>query len=565
MSRNGHKGAAAKGKDKAKVLSGTDGADNLKGGRDDDRIFGFDGKNKSGDVGTILVERVGSGFDGAVYASAAPGDPDHLYVLRKDAGEIHILDPATGQSSLFLDIPQAEFTKGGEQGVLGLAFHPDYAGNGRYFVHLVNPAGNIEVREYARSAGPNAGPVKTIIEVPHPVHSNHNGGTVVFGPNDGYLYVSIGDGGGGNDPAGNGQNKDALLGKILRIDVDGDDFPAEAARNYAVPADNPFVGKDGADEVWAYGLRNPWRIAFDTNGDLYIADVGQSAREEINFQPGTSGGGENYGWDLAEGSLGNPPPGSVLPVFEYGRDLGTVVAGGEVYRGDGPAMVGAYFFADVGSDRIWTLRNGVTAERTSQITGPDGPLAGIVAFGRDGSGELYAVSLGGGIFRLHLKNHADDLGDTLRGGGGDDKLYGGPGDDVLKGGPGGDRLSGGFGEDLVNGGKGKDRLIGDDGADTFRFDAPPQRKHADDIVGFVPGEDLISLKSARFAAIGEALDAAEFHVGDGATAAAHRIVYNPANGALSYDENGSAAGGGDRFARLAAGLDIGHEDFIVAA
>jgi len=563
MSRNGHKGAAANGK--ANVLTGTDGADDLRGGSGDDRMFGFDGQNKSGDVGTIEIGRVGSGFAGAVYASAAPGDPDHLYVLRKDVGEIHILDPATGQSSLFLDIPETEFTKGGEQGVLGLAFHPDYVGNGRYFVHLVNPAGNIEIREFVRSANPAAGPVKTIIEVPHPVHTNHNGGTLVFGPNDGYLYVSIGDGGGGNDPAGNGQNKNALLGKILRIDIDGDDFPADAARNYAIPDDNPFVGKDGADEVWAYGLRNPWRISFDANGDLYIADVGQSAREEINFQPATSGGGENYGWVLAEGSLGNPPPGSVLPVFEYGRDLGTVVAGGEVYRGAGPAMVGAYFFADVGSDRIWTYQNGGTMERTSQIVGAEGPLEGIVAFGKDGNGELYAVSISGSIFRLRMKNHSDDIDDTLRGRGGDDKLYGGPGDDALNGGKGGDRLSGGFGGDLINGGKGRDRLIGDEGADTYRFDATPGRKHVDEVVGFVPGEDLISLKVSRFAAIGDNLDAAEFHVGAGAEAAGHRIVYNPANGALVYDENGSAEGGGARFARLAAGLDIGHDDFIVAA
>ena len=187
------------------------------------------------------------------------------------------------------------------------------------------------------------------------------------------------------------------------------------ARNYAIPDDNPFVGKDGADEVWAYGLRNPWRIAFDRNGDLYIADVGQSAREEIDFQPRTSDGGENYGWDLAEGTLGSPPPGSVLPVFEYGRDLGQVVTGGEVYRGDGPALVGAYVFADFGSDRIWSFEDGVTTERTSQVTGSGAPLQSLSSFGHDGNGELYAVSLGGSIFRLVMKKHADDLGDTLEG------------------------------------------------------------------------------------------------------------------------------------------------------
>ena len=173
---------------------------------------------------------------------------------------------------------------------------------------------------------------------------------------------------------------------------------------------------NGADEVWAYGLRNPWRIAFDKNGDLYIGDVGQNAREEIDFQPAGSKGGKNYGWDLAEGTLGNPPPGSVLPIFEYGRDLGTVVTGGEVYRGDRPALVGAYFFADFGSGRIWTIRNGEATERTSQIVGPDTPLEFISSFGHDGKGNLYAVSLSGEIFRLLPRKEADDLGDVLKGG-----------------------------------------------------------------------------------------------------------------------------------------------------
>ncbi|HET7716859.1 MAG TPA: PQQ-dependent sugar dehydrogenase, partial [Bauldia sp.] len=323
------------------VRKGSNKADVLKGGRGDDALFGFAAKNTSGEVGKINVERVGTGFDGAVFASSAPGDPDRLFVLKKDVGEVHVLDPATGTSTLFLDIPDGDFTPGGEQGVLGLAFHPDYAANGRFFIHMVNAAGDIEVREYAGSADPGAGPIGTVITIPHPSFANHNGGAIVFGPNDGYLYVAVGDGGGGNDPSNNAQNIDVLLGKILRLDVNADSFPLDAGRNYAVPADNPFVGKPGADEVWAYGLRNPWRIAFDKNGDLYIADVGQSAREEIDFQPAGSKGGENYGWDLAEGTLGSPPPGSVLPVFEYGRELGTVVTGGEVYRGGGPALVGA--------------------------------------------------------------------------------------------------------------------------------------------------------------------------------------------------------------------------------
>jgi Ca2+-binding RTX toxin-like protein len=558
-------GDARTGKSKHKLVSGSEGADTLKGGKGDDRIFGFDGKDKSGDVGAIRAKLIGSGFDGAVFASSAPGDPGRLYVLRKDAGEIHILDPASGQSSLFLNIPDGQFTSGGEQGVLGLAFHPGYAANGRFFVHMVNADGDLEIREYARSGNPNLAnpnPVKTILTVPHPNHGNHNGGTVVFGPKDDYLYVTFGDGGGGNDPDGNGQNKNTLLGKILRLDVDGDDFPGNPGRNYAIPNDNPFVGKAGADEVWAYGLRNPWRIAFDENGDLYIGDVGQGAREEIDFQPASSKGGENYGWDLAEGSLGNPPAGSVLPVFEYGRDLGTVVTGGEVYRGDGPALFGAYFFTDFGSGRIWTLKNGAATERTSQIKGPE--VTFVSSFGRDGEGNLYAVNLGGDIFLLTMKKHAGDLGDVLKGRGGDDRIYGGPGDDLLRGDGGADRLSGGFGDDLLRGGAGRDKLIGDEGADTFRFDVAPNSKNLDRVVDFTPGEDVISLRKSTFGAIGNALGDAAFHVGGAATTAAHRIVYNPSNGGLVYDKNGSADGGASRFARLDKGLDLDNGDFVVA-
>jgi glucose/arabinose dehydrogenase len=180
-----------------------------------------------------------------------------------------------------------------------------------------------------------------VLTVPHPVNPNHNGGALAFGPRDGYLYIALGDGGGANDPAGNGQNRDDLLGSVLRADVDRDAFPSDPARNYANPSDNPFVGGPGADEIWAYGLRNPWRISFDTNGDLYIADVGQSAREEVNFLPASSHGGVNYGWDLAEGTLGTPPPGAIPPIFEYGHDLGQSITGGYVYRGAEAALQGS--------------------------------------------------------------------------------------------------------------------------------------------------------------------------------------------------------------------------------
>jgi hypothetical protein len=459
------------------VLLGTAGADRLSGGGGDDSIFGFGAARTGPEVGGITAERVGAGFEGAVFAGSAPGRPDELFVVRKDEGQILILDPETGESSLFLDIPNAELTTGGEQGLLGLAFHPRYAANGRFFVHLVNAEGDIEIREYTRSADPDAAgpnPVRTLLTIAHPERGNHNGGALAFGPNDGYLYVALGDGGGANDADGNAQDRRALLGKILRLDVNGDDFPGDDARNYALPDDNPFVGRFGADEVWAFGLRNPWRISFDRNGDLYIADVGQESREEINFQPAGGRGGENYGWPLAEGDLGNPPPGATGPVFDYGRDLGRAVAGGHVFHAGEPSLEGAYFFADFITGNVWTLRmehgiaTGATL-RTTQLESPDAPLQLISSFGLDGHGRLYMASLAGDIFRLDPSRHAGDLADRLRGGAGADSLYGGPGDDELLGGSGDDLLRGGFGDDRLAGGTGADRLLGDAGADRFVF------------------------------------------------------------------------------------------------
>ena len=235
------------------------------------------------------------------------------------------------------------------------------------------------------------------------------------------------------------------------------------------PPTNPFVGGAGADEIWAYGLRNPWRISFDTNGDLYIADVGQSAREEVDFQPAGRPGGVNYGWDKAEGTLGTSPAGAVLPIFEYSHDFGKSITGGYVVRGGEASIEGAYFFADFVSGRVWSLKvvDGVAVgvtERTGQIGGPDAPLEQISSFGVDGNGALYAVSLGGDIFRLDMGKQAGDTGDVLRGGSGDDRVYGGPGDDRLFGKADSDKLSGGFGDDTLKGGRGDDRIAGHQGA-----------------------------------------------------------------------------------------------------
>ena len=265
--------------------------------------------------------------------------------------------------------------------------------------------------------------------------SNHNGGWLGFGP-DGFLYVASGDGGSGND-SGTGHTADIgnaqditnnLLGKILRVDVNGDDFSTDLDRNYAIPATNPFVGVVGDDEIWAYGLRNPWRPSFDrVTGDLYIADVGQNSREEINFQPASSAGGENYGWRLREGTVATPtggvgapaPEGSIDPIYEYLRGSGSTegrsVTGGYVYRGPIPELQGVYFFGDFVNQRIWSfnfdgsdpdLFNGSNitnfTDWTDLITTDIGTINNISSFGENvDTGEAFIVDYGGEIFRVN--------------------------------------------------------------------------------------------------------------------------------------------------------------------
>ncbi len=446
----------------ADTISGGDGRDTLLGGDGNDIIYGHssaDQNPSSGNITATLLANVGSG---AVFVTGAPGDGGFVYALRKDVGDIVRINTATGAQSTFLDIPSTQFLAGGERGVLGLAFHPDYADNGRFFVFLTNPVGSIEVREYARSdANPAVAVpavVQTIITIPHPNFGNHNGGSLAFGP-DGYLYVATGDGGGANDPNNNAQNINVLLGKILRLDVNGDGFPANSSRNYAIPDDNPFAGATpGAAEIWAYGLRNPWRISFDSQtGDLYIGDVGQSAREEVNFDAAGGPGGLNYGWDYREGKLQgpsappNPPIAFVEPVFDYPREIGHSITGGYVYRGPAPGLQGAYFFADFVTGRLMTLRmvNGVaedTIERTAQVVGAN--LQQISSFGTDNAGNLYAVSLTGAIYRLVPGIAAGDGADAIDGGAGNDNLFGGAGNDRLIGGAGADNMRGGAGSDV---------------------------------------------------------------------------------------------------------------------
>ncbi|MCR5877968.1 PQQ-dependent sugar dehydrogenase [Phenylobacterium sp. J367] len=274
----------------ADVLSGGDGSDTLFGGAGDDILYGQGASDPDPATTLIDAQRVASGLSSPLFAASPPGDPDRLFIVEQQTGRIRILDLNSGQvqADPFLDLPDGGFATGGEQGLLGLAFAPDYAATGRFYIHFTNTAGDIEVREYTRldagHADANSG--RTILTVPHPGQTNHNGGWLAFGP-DGYLYIATGDGGGGGDPNNNAQNLDSLLGKILRIDVGGDAFPADAARNYAIPAGNPFAGAvPGADEVWLYGLRNPWRASFDSaTGDLWIGDVGQGSPRGGELHP----------------------------------------------------------------------------------------------------------------------------------------------------------------------------------------------------------------------------------------------------------------------------------------
>lgn len=452
------------------VISGGEAGDVLNGGDGRDTIYGFGVSDRTGGGGLINATLVAAGLDDTVFAASPPGDPNRLFIVEQHTGQIKILNLNTGviNATPFLDIDG--LATGGEQGLLGLAFHPDYATNGLYYAFTNAPNGDIEIWEYTR--GGNADVSSTarelVIRIDHSEAGNHNGGWMEFGP-DGYLYIAVGDGGGGGDTDNDAQNLDSLLGKILRIDVDGDDFPGNASRNYSIPSDNPFVGVDGADEVFAYGLRNPWRCSFDPDtGDLIIADVGQGQWEEINFLAAGDLSGVNFGWHVMEGSHvydddtpGNPAPGDPIltdPIYEYGHNGGPfggfVVTGGYVIRGPDAGAQGLYIFTDFATNNIWTIaarEDGFSdlVRRNDQIVVDAGDLDDIASFAVDGSGRLYAIGLDGDIHRLTFNAGAGDAADTIDGGAGNDRLYGGWGDDLLTGGVGADTLDGGDGADTA--------------------------------------------------------------------------------------------------------------------
>ncbi|HEX2250377.1 MAG TPA: PQQ-dependent sugar dehydrogenase [Gemmatimonadales bacterium] len=347
------------------------------------------------------LEEIASGLSSPLYLTAPPGDP-RLFIVQQ-TGVIRVVQDGALLPTPFLDLSN-QVSVGGEQGLLGLAFYPDYATTGRFVVHYTDLAGDTQVSTFQVSADPNvadAGSEQLILTVDQP-YPNHNGGQILFGP-DGFLYLGLGDGGSANDPEGRGQNLSDLLGSILRLDV-------QAGTSYSVPADNPFVGQpDVRPEVWSYGLRNPWRFSFDRlTGDLYIADVGQQRLEEVNVATSLEGAGKgvNYGWSIMEGTecLGGGTcnrTGLTLPAFEYRHDQGCSITGGYVYRGTAiPALQGLYFFGDFCQGWVRSFR--YTGGEAGELTDWPGlaPGGSINSFGEDASGELYLMGSAGTVYKV---------------------------------------------------------------------------------------------------------------------------------------------------------------------
>jgi glucose/arabinose dehydrogenase len=360
-----------------------------------------------------IVPWVTTGVSEPIGVTNAGDGSNRLFVTER-RGRIRIVKGTQALATPFLDISAKVGPCGsdcGERGLLGLAFHPDYETNGFFYVYYTRVSdGDIVIARYQVSSNADValdGSELILLTIEHSSQANHNGGQLAFGP-DGFLYAGIGDGGGGGDFLESGQSTSTLLGKILRLDVDGDDFTADTSRNYAIPAGNPFAGATpGADEIWAFGLRNPWRFSFDRQtGDLYIADVGQNMWEEIDFQAAGSAGGQNYGWDCREGAHPYTDPngdmnancpasisGFVEPILEYSHGSGDCsVTGGFVYRGQ-PAsfLTGNYLFGDLCTGRIWRGSQGGGGPWSQQLL--TDTAFNITSFGQDEKGGIYFTDL----------------------------------------------------------------------------------------------------------------------------------------------------------------------------
>jgi len=369
---------------------------------------------------TMRATRVASGLVMPVGAFAPAGDFNRLFILElASAGSvmIRILDltaiPPVLSPTPYLTI--TPISTGGEEGLLGLAFHPNFASNGALFVCYTDTSGDVKVVRYQANAPfstantADAASATEVLTIPHPAFPNHNGGWIGFGP-DGFLYICAGEGN------GSAQSLATRLGKVLRVDVDADDFPADTANNYAIPPGNPFSGSATAlPEIWHYGLRNPWRASFDrATGDLWIGDVGDQIFEEINFVPAGQSG-RNFGWGCMEGFICTQggqcvcnDPGLTLPVYAYSHTSGNAcIIGGYRYRGSAMcSFQGLYFYGDFSSSRIWTAEwngSGIQnrTERTAELAAGGGPpISLITSFGEDAAGELYVCDVQGDVFRI---------------------------------------------------------------------------------------------------------------------------------------------------------------------
>jgi glucose/arabinose dehydrogenase len=345
-----------------------------------------------------LAPIVTEGLSRPLYLTHA-GD-GRLFVVEK-RGTVVIVEAGNLLAEPFLDIRDRVDADSSERGLLSVAFHPDYGENGRFFVNYTNRDGATVISSFTVTDDPNrADPASEIIllTIPQP-YPNHNGGQLQFGP-DGYLYVGMGDGGAGGDPHNHGQNAGTLLGALLRLDVDQQGNGA----NYGIPADNPYINDDSKrNEIWAIGVRNPWRFSFDrATQDFYMADVGQGEWEEVNFVAAGSGNGVNYGWNIMEGThcYGRSDCDStdlILPVYEYGHENGRCsVTGGYVYRGSQfPALNGLYFFGDYCSGDVWSL---VTPNGATTLVYQSN--MSLASFGEDVNGELYVVDMNGGVYQI---------------------------------------------------------------------------------------------------------------------------------------------------------------------
>ena len=367
------------------------------------------------------VTRVGAGFASPLSLTAVPDGSGRVFVVER-AGRIRILTASTGAiaATPFLDVT-AQTTTDGERGLLGFAPAPDFTATGTFYVYMTNIAGQIEIRRYRTLAGnrDQADPASAdaILTIDHPVNTNHYGGWLAFGP-DGLLYMGVGDGGGAGDTPNNAQNLNVLLGKILRIDPSTDAFPADPARDYAIPPGNPFAVSGGRPEIWVYGVRNPFRDNFDAaTGNLWIGDVGQDAREEVDLLRPTDGGA-NLGWHIMEGSAvfsGPTIPGLTPPVAEYlhgaAARQGNSITGGLVYRGPIESLNGHYIFGDFIDGNLWsvpiaqvapgtTLGSDRFVLRRAAFTPNAGSIVNPVCFGFDQAGNVYIVDFGGSIFRI---------------------------------------------------------------------------------------------------------------------------------------------------------------------